>query len=92
MERIEVEMFPETAAGYAAIMTPEEIRAWRRAHRLTQAQLAELLGLNVLTISAWETGRQRPPGALLDLALPELHRRLQQERGESSQTADNDEQ
>lgn len=55
-----------------------DLKAWREARGLTQAQLAALLGVQVFTISNWETGRtkRQAPGRLLQLALRELEREL----------------
>ena len=54
------------------------MKAWRETRGLTQAQLATLLGVQVFTISNWETGRtkRQAPGRLLELALKELDREL----------------
>jgi DNA-binding transcriptional regulator YiaG len=44
-------------------MTGEDLKHWRQQAGLTQRQLAELLDVPPLTISAWETQRlkiQRP--------------------------------
>ncbi len=41
-------------------MTPAEIQAVRADLKLTQAQLAQLLGVHVLTISKWERGALSP--------------------------------
>lgn len=38
------------------LLRPEEIRDWRRAHGLTQAELAKLLGLGMATMSRYENG------------------------------------
>lgn len=37
-------------------MTPSELRSWRIAHGLTQAQLAVLLGVGTTTAARWEQG------------------------------------
>ena len=42
-------------------MTGEELRAWRIEHDLSQAELAELLGVKQNTISHWETGSRKTP-------------------------------
>lgn len=41
-------------------MTPAEIQAVRGELKMTQAQLAQLLGVHVLTVSKWERGALRP--------------------------------
>jgi transcriptional regulator with XRE-family HTH domain len=61
------------------MMRGDEVRMWRNAHRLTQRQLADLLGVDPMTVSLWERGRRRPP-AMLELALAELDRRLTNEQ------------
>ena len=40
-------------------MSGEELRAWRIKHDLSQAELAELLGVSQRAISHWES-EQRP--------------------------------
>lgn len=55
-------------------MTPAEVKAWRTHWRLSQAQLAKLLGVNIRTITHWEGGTSPPP-PYLDLALETLARR-----------------
>lgn len=53
-----------------------EIRAWRTAHKLTQARLAQLLGVQWLAVQRWEAGtRNAPP--FLHLALKQLDRELE---------------
>ena len=39
------------------LLDADDIRAIRTRHRLTQAQLAKLLGLGTNTLSRWEAGR-----------------------------------
>ena len=39
-----------------ALLQPEEIKDWRKAHKLTQGELAKLLGLGKATISRYENG------------------------------------
>lgn len=50
------------------LLTGEEIRALRKKHGLTQAQLAALLQLGLNTVSRWEAGRNVQNGAM-DLLL-----------------------
>ena len=42
-------------------MSGEELRAWRIKHDLSQAELAELLGVKQSAISRWETGKHSIP-------------------------------
>jgi transcriptional regulator with XRE-family HTH domain len=57
-------------------MTPEDLQAWRREQSLSQARLATLLGVDVMTVSRWERGlREIPP--FLHLALRALESVLQ---------------
>ena len=42
-------------------MSGEELRNWRIRHDLSQAELAELLGVDQTTISAWEKEKRVPP-------------------------------
>jgi len=37
-------------------LQPEEIRTWRRLHKLTQSELASLLGLGIATLNRYENG------------------------------------
>lgn len=56
-------------------MTAAELRAWRAAHRLTQAALAQRLGVAEYTVQRWERGQVAPP-AYLGLALERLDQLL----------------
>ena len=52
-------------------MTSAELRAWRTSLGISQAMLARLLKVDVMTVSRWERGvRSIPP--FLDLALEHL--------------------
>ena len=42
-------------------MSGEELRAWRIKHDLSQAELAELLGVGQNTISQWELEKRKIP-------------------------------
>ena len=42
-------------------MTPEELKEWRLKYDLSQAELAELLGIKQQTVSCWETGTRKIP-------------------------------
>lgn len=49
-------------------MTPADLKAWRTLQGLDQRQLADRLGVHVLTVSRWERG-QTPIPRWLHLAL-----------------------
>jgi DNA-binding transcriptional regulator YiaG len=63
-----------------------DLKTWREERGLTQAELAQLLGVQVFTISNWETGRtkRQAPGRLLELALKEIDRELATQEGTPS--------
>ena len=42
-------------------MSGEELRKWRLKHDLSQAELAELLGVAQQTVSRWESGSRKIP-------------------------------
>lgn len=50
-------------------MDPEQIVAIRRRLRLTQEALAHAIGVNVKTLSRWETGATRIPTPIGQLML-----------------------
>jgi len=59
-------------------LSPEELRAWRLTHGLTQQELAWLLGLNHhSTISRWESGTHSIP-PYLSLVLDVLEKHLEE--------------
>ena len=64
------------------IMTAQQLTARRNALGLTQAALAERLGVPLKTLQGWEQGRKCPP--LLDVALRalEYEERIREWRGE----------
>lgn len=49
-------------------MRAQDIRTWRKERDLTLADLATLLGVAVMTVHRWETGK-RPVPPYLELAL-----------------------
>lgn len=51
------------------------VRSWRVTHNLSQAQLAQLLGVRVFTLQRWEYGSSDPP-LYLQLALERLEQLL----------------
>ena len=58
-------------------MTPEELRARRKALRLSQQKLAEALGVTQHTISRWEEGKMTlsaPRSLWLDVEMKRVER------------------
>ncbi len=51
------------------------LKEWRKRARLTQKELARLLGVHPMAVAFWEWGERRIP-ALLPLALEALEHRL----------------
>ena len=47
------------------VMLAENIRAFRREKKLTQEQLAEVLGVTVGTVSKWESATSTPDVGLI---------------------------
>ena len=57
-----------------ANLTPAEVKAWRAHWRISQGQLARLLGVTIRTVAHLEAGTSPTP-PYLDLALETLARR-----------------
>ena len=57
----------------------DQLVALRRENALTQRRLAELLGVSLRSVRRWERG-ERPVPHLVELALPEMQRRLSHAR------------
>ncbi|MBW1953986.1 MAG: helix-turn-helix domain-containing protein [Deltaproteobacteria bacterium] len=55
------------------------LKTWRQRHRLTQRQLAALLGVTPMCVAFWEWGKRRIP-PFLPLALEAIENRLRKER------------
>lgn len=53
-------------------MTPDDLRAWRKAHGYSMRRLAEALDLHYYSFYRWEKGINPMPGRWLDLALERL--------------------
>ena len=49
-------------------MTPQEVKDWRSAHKLSQGALAARLGVHEISVSRWERGSSPIP-PFLRLAL-----------------------
>ncbi len=47
-------------APYSPIFVGERIRLVRKAHGLSQSELARKIGFSVTALSGWENGRTRP--------------------------------
>ncbi|TRZ51972.1 MAG: DUF4065 domain-containing protein [Dehalococcoidia bacterium] len=66
-------------------LQPEGVRDWRKANKLTQSELAKLLGLGMATISRYENGALQDPSheKLLRLAMnpPNLLRLVEKSEG-----------
>jgi DNA-binding transcriptional regulator YiaG len=52
---------------YNLSMSPEQIRTLRKQLKLTQQQLADLVGAQRVSIARWETNTSHPTGAYLKL-------------------------
>lgn len=39
----------------------DKIKSYRKNHNLTQKELAEMMGINHLTLRSWEQGKAKPP-------------------------------
>jgi len=46
----------------------EQLRAWREAAGMTQKEAADMLAVNLCTVSRWENGVRRIPKAAAELA------------------------
>jgi putative zinc finger/helix-turn-helix YgiT family protein len=78
------ERLDDALRAAAGLLTPAEIREHRKRLGLTQEQLADLLRINVSTLSRWETGaqiQQRTLDAFLRVVFrfPEVRRSLGRE-------------
>jgi transcriptional regulator with XRE-family HTH domain len=65
----------------------ERISLLRKAHGITQAQLAETLGVSQQTVQAYEVGRRRIQVAALPVVARTLHVSLEELFGEGSKPA-----
>jgi transcriptional regulator with XRE-family HTH domain len=60
-------------------MDRHELRAWRKARKLSQAQLGEMLGVTRDSVWRWEQGAFAMPLPMLELALEALDHRLREQ-------------
>ena len=58
---------------YSILMIPKQLQKWRKVNGISQAGLAKLLGVDVMTVSRWERGIVNIP-SYLHLALDALER------------------
>ena len=49
-------------------MTPSDLKKWRSDNNYTQGELAQILGVSVVTVNRWENEARKLP-SFLDLAL-----------------------
>lgn len=61
-------------------MNAKQIKAIRKALKLTQQELADTIAANQVTVARWETGVNRPTGAYLK-ALTELQAKTKKKGG-----------
>lgn len=64
-------------------MEPSDLKVWRQKHKLTQRQLAGLLGVTPMCVAYWEWGKRRIP-SFLPLALEALEIRFKKGEGDGS--------
>jgi len=56
-----------------ALLQPQEISSWRKAHHLSQAELARLLGFGIATLNRYENGSLQNESHESSLDLPWIH-------------------
>lgn len=57
---------------YNVIMTPKQLKVWRKRNGYSQVKLAKALGVNIMTVSRWERGVVKNLPPFLKLALKYL--------------------
>jgi transcriptional regulator with XRE-family HTH domain len=60
-------------------MKPDQLKNWREKNGYSQAHLARVLGIDVMTVSRWERGTNEAP-AYLKMALSYLEMHGDQQR------------
>lgn len=48
-------------------MTPEQIKQARQSMGLTQAEMAEKMGVGIDAVKQWESGRRKPRGPAIKI-------------------------
>lgn len=56
-----------------------ELKAWRKKNGYSQSQLAQVLGVDVMTVSRWERGAREIP-SFLHLALKYMAQQTQSKK------------
>ena len=57
---VRMEPAPKTPAEGLRKRQGERIKLWRTTHKLSQAQLAEAVGVTKAAVSEWESGKSSP--------------------------------
>jgi transcriptional regulator with XRE-family HTH domain len=70
---------PSMTMTYLPTVTADQVRRLRKSLGYTQAELAALLGVHKLTVSAWEIGR-RNVSRPTEIALKSLPKKQQTQR------------
>ena len=65
---------------------PERIKQCRKAQKMTQEKLAELVGMSIMTIRRWEWGEQTPNASVLPKLADALHTTVSYLMGEEPDT------
>lgn len=79
MRRGKKDLTANDTFGIISPMEPSELTKWRKEHKYTQQQLADLLGVARMTVVRWERAmREIPP--FLHLALTGLEKKGGEEK------------
>jgi transcriptional regulator with XRE-family HTH domain len=60
-------------------MKPDQLKNWREKNGYSQARLAKVLGIDIMTVSRWERGTNEAP-AFLKMALSYLEMQENQQK------------